>query len=414
MPDIPSFDEFKKAQPQQAIPSFEDFQKQEAPSAPQKPGPIREAIGTAASDLNPLNLIGTARTLMHPSSAFTPESSMRPLAAPRQPSGVIDKLRFAMAGGQPENTPAMRTPQPSVPELAGHVLAAGVAPTVLKGAGKALGAAAPPIAESALGVRPINRAYGRTPGLAALEETSGVRPGTIAEQAQGKLTGINKNLEHVVGQSTTPVDIGPARTRLSDAESVARGKNARKTVEQLKPMQQHLSTDMNTQLPLSQAQSPSGALALKRGFGDEFIHNWNPETMKGTRGTAAQTYHDLAEGLHKSVPESVELDKRASSLIPVAERAAGKDLGAPFGQRIAGRLAAHTGALVGAGLGYQHGGIPGGLAGLVIPEMLASPTAQMVAARGLHGAGKILKSPGAGRLAPALALANASQERDRR
>jgi hypothetical protein len=284
-----------------------------------------------------------------------------------------------------------------IPEAIGHTAGMFLGPSIMKGAGKLVGAGAPALAESSLGVRAIDRAYGKRPGLAALEYTQGFSPGAVEESAKRRLAFTNKELEHVVGQSTTPVDIGPARQVLDTAEAKARGQGERKTVRQLEPMQEHLATDMNTLMPLSQAQSPSATLALKRGFGNEYIHNWDPETMKDVRGTAGRTYHVMAEGLHQAVPESIKLDKEASSLVPVATRSEIRERQAPTPQKVMGRVAAHSGALLGAYGGYQHGGIPGMIAGAVIPELMASPTTQMAVARGLHGSGKILQKPIAGR-----------------
>jgi len=66
-----------------------------------------------------------------------------------------------------------------------------------------------------------------------------------------------------------------------------------------------------------------------------------------------------------------------------------------------GRLSAHTGAAAlgaaGATEGYREKGIPGmiagGLTGIVAPELASSPTAQMIMARGMHGAFPQLVAP---------------------
>ncbi len=364
---------------------------------------VGRGFGAAAENVNPMPLVRAAMDIPGTAKALVKQ----PIEAAGRAATAFGKGQYGEAAksavgaiplvGTPAEQITREATGGQIPEALGHTAGFLLGPKLLRGVGKTVGAAAPALAESALGVRAINRAYGKTPGMAALEETSGFRPGTVAESAQNRLTGINQELEHVVGQSTNPIDIGPARQVLDTAEAKARGQNERKTVGQLEPMQQHLATDMSTRLPLSQAQSPSGTLALKRGFGNEFVHNWNPETMKGVKGTAGQTYHVLADALHQGVPESAALDERASSLIPVAERASARELQAPLGQRVAGRMAAHTGALLGGAFGYQHGGIPGGIAGLVAPELLASPTVQMAVARGLHGGGKILQKPIAGR-----------------
>jgi hypothetical protein len=144
---------------------------------------------------------------------------------------------------------------------------------------------------------------------------------------------------------------------------------------------------------------PADLLNIKRGFGDEFVHNWNPETMRGVKSTAARTYHALDAAGDAAVPESAELNQRISSLIPVAKRAESVQLNAPLSQRVMHRLGAHTGALAGAGFGgaagYREGGLPGmmlgGAAGLVLPELIASPTAEMIAARGMNSPERIVR-----------------------
>lgn len=273
-------------------------------------------------------------------------------------------------------------------------------PPMLGKVGAGLQRAAEPVAESALGIRAVNRAYGRTPGRAALDETSGVRPGTVADSAQSRLGEINKSLEAKAAQSTTPVDLNKPLGVIDNATQKAQMQNASKTIGQLEPMKQHLTTPVQgypgattASGQIAPLQSASDALALKRGFGNEFIHNWNPETMSGVKGTAAQAYHALDSELDKAVPEGAELNRRSSSLIPVAQRAEARELQAPIGQRILGRFGAHTGALAGSLMGYHAGGVPGAMMGLALPEIAASPTVQMIGARTLNGAGKALQAP---------------------
>jgi hypothetical protein len=94
------------------------------------------------------------------------------------------------------------------------------------------------------------------------------------------------------------------------------------------------------------------------------------------------------------VPGAQQLNQRISSLIPAKTRAAVLSNAAPISQRIAGRMARPTGALASAGIGsaigYERGGgagaIAGGLTGLVVPEVLSSPTVQMAAARAAKNA----------------------------
>ncbi len=389
----------------------------------------KDTAAAAAPYLNPANIVsGAYNTIRHPiytlSQMATPPQAQIPES--EMPQDAFHRLQRTFGGGPNYNPPGKDSP---VSEVLGTGLGIGLSGSVPGIIGKGMRAAGPPLAESSLGIRAINRAYGRTPGVAALEETSGFNPGTVSESARTKLNDINTQLEGVVGKSNAPVDIRPSRQVISGAQAKATGRNAAQTAAQMGPMQKHLTEPMpgfqgrTTQPPtpmvqqpssilgpngqpvmqtvpgtppppvISDIQNPTGALNLKRGFGDEFIHNWNPETMKGVRGTAAQAYHSLGEQLHNAVPESRPLDTRASSLIPVAERGAAADLNAPIGQRIMHRIGAHTGALAGAGLGYATGGIPGGIAGLVLPELLSSPTVKMAIARTLYGGGKALQSP---------------------
>lgn len=270
-------------------------------------------------------------------------------------------------------------------------------PAVAKGVGKAIEAPAGPIAETALGVRKLDRAYGKTPGKAVLEETTGVRPGTIENSARARLKTLNSDLENTVAGSNNPASLRPGIDVVNNAEAKAVGRNAKTTVDQLSPMRAHLTKDNFSGAAIPTVTTPSKLLALKRGFGDEFIHNWNPDTMKDVRGTAAKTYHALKNELETAAPGSGPINERISSLIPVAERARSTDLNAGAPQKILGRIARPTGALIGAAEGFRHGGPIGGLIGLGLPEVISSPTTQMIAARTLHAAGKGLESPAGGR-----------------
>jgi hypothetical protein len=389
--------------PQSAAPaptSNDDWKVWQAPSMPKPAAPaafldkakdaVGRTVGTVASDLNPVSLIKGIPAAWH--QAVTP-ADMGPTKDAIKAGNYGEAFKRGI-GTVPLIGPPLETITRDATE--GRT---------------AVGAGAPPLAESALGIRAINRAYGRTPGLAALRETSSISPGTIAAQAQGRLGDLNTQLEKVVGSSNAPVDLGPSRDVLANAEATARSRNAGGTVRQLQPMQGHLSTDMNTGLPLAPIQSPSGALALKRGFGDEFIHNWNPETMKDVKSTAAKAYHVQADALHQAVPESADLDKRASSLIPVAQRAEAIDRGPGIGQRSLQRIAVHTGAGLSAFAGYKLGGIPGAIAGGLIPEVITSPQAQMIGARALDLGGRLLKAPITGKIGLAGSGITIPQER---
>lgn len=272
--------------------------------------------------------------------------------------------------------------------------------------GQGLKAMAPAIAEGALNIRKLDRAYGKGSGnigRAILNETRGIRPGTIAESAEERLGDLNPQLNAAADRATMSASLKPARQSISDAVDTATKQGERTTFGQLQPMATHLDKTMFN-LPIPSDITPRELLDLKRGFGNEFIHRWNPETMTGVKGTAAKTYHAMGQEFNRTVPEAKELNSRISNLIPVAKRAASAEMNAPTVQRAVNRFAAHTGALTGAGiggtLGYKEGGVPGavagGLTGVLAPELIASPEGEMAVARLLNKSSSLKPLVGAG------------------
>ena len=81
------------------------------------------------------------------------------------------------------------------------------------GIGQGLRAAAPLIAETGLGLPKAMRAFGKTPGKALLEETTGIRPETVAASAQGRLGELNPQLEAAADRAS--VRPNPARGLLT-------------------------------------------------------------------------------------------------------------------------------------------------------------------------------------------------------
>lgn len=255
-------------------------------------------------------------------------------------------------------------------------------------AGEGLRAAAPKLAESAIGITKADRGFGKNPGRAILDETRGIRPETIERSAQGKLDLLGPQLEQAAAQSANPADLTHARRVVGQAINKATSRNAASTVGQMEPMYRHLSTRFDTGAPIPVTVTPKELLDLRRGFNEEFGH-WNPETLPGVSGTGRQAYHALTNEFHHAVPGTEEIDQRISNLIPVARRAESTSRNAPLIQRVGGRFAAHTGALTGAALGAAEGRREGGLGGmltggtigLLAPELIATPEGRMVAAR---------------------------------
>lgn len=326
---------------------------------------------------------------------------------------------------------AQTLPQEEAPgygEIAGHMAGMGAnaaliagatagLPPVMRAGGRVMRRGAAAAAESALGVRAIQRGYGKTPGTFAVEETGGLNPSTVAASARKKIGDLNADLENRAATSTTPASLQPARDVIDFRATTAGAGNSAYTPKELAEMRAHLT---NPQPGFAGAidpatgeiavdQSPMNILRMKREFGKDFT-KWNPLHPKGEIGTARNVYRALDDELDRTVPGADDLNQRISSGIPVAERAEATDLNAGVGQRVAHRIAAHSGAMLGGVAGYHAGGIPGLVAGMVLPEVISSPTARMAGARALYGTGKLMGNTAAQRLAQAALLSSAKKK----
>jgi hypothetical protein len=262
--------------------------------------------------------------------------------------------------------------------------ALGAAGGAIGEAGKAI---APSLAESALGVTRRLRGFGRTPGESALEEIGGIRPGTVAAKAQEKLTELTSQLEQAASRSTLPATTQPAIDVVTAEMQKAAKQNNKTLYTALKDLHDQLTVDFTSGQALPSQMPASRLLDLKRGIGD-LEGNWNPELRGKLKGIVRQVYWALDKELDRTVPEADKLNQRISSLIPVKGRAESVERGADITQRFAHRVAAHTGALLpsiaGGYYGYEKGGPIGAAAGIALPELLASPSGQMLGARVLN------------------------------
>jgi hypothetical protein len=262
--------------------------------------------------------------------------------------------------------------------------------------GEGMKAAAPLLAESALGVRGTDKMYGRTVGDAIMEDTEGVRPSTIEGSARVKIGELKPELEQAAaeaGDAGARGSLLPARQGVDEAIQKHLTNRATKTAAELEPLQTHLATDSTTDLPLAPDQTPTGLLQLKRGLDSDFIRNWSPLTgSRPVLGQARSAYGDLADEFHAAAPGTQDLDQRISSLIPVANRAEVMSRAPGVIENTLNRFRTPTGALIGAvgggEAGYHTGGVPGMLAGAgmgaLLPSVISSPTTQMIMARGLY------------------------------
>lgn len=265
--------------------------------------------------------------------------------------------------------------------------------------GEAMRAAAPKLAESALAITNRMRGRGKTIGKAVLEEIPGVRPGTIAKEAGAKLGDLTKEMESGVSKATQAGATGstqPAHDVLNDAIN-STPRNARDLLDKLRSLRDVLSLSA---VPAGQAprmiHSPDELLEIKRGL-DKTIESWAPEWQKAKdlKRVTQRMYGAIDQELDRLVPGNKELNQRISSLIPARSQATKMSQGAGMSQRMLHRVAAHTGAtlpaMAGGYYGYKEGGVPGAIAGALLPEMMASPTGQMMGAR-------MMRSPATTRL----------------
>lgn len=268
-----------------------------------------------------------------------------------------------------------------------------------EGLGAGARALAPKFAESALGITERMRGRGRTIGESVINETSGVRPKTIAQQSKSQLGNLTKQMENSVDQATQQGAMGttqPAHDVLNDAITKV-PRNARNLQAKLQGLRDLLT--LNPQSPTLN-HTPNELLEMKRGI-DKEISTWPPEwqKMSDVQQVKQRLYGAIDGEIDRLVPGNAEMNQRISSLIPAKQQAQKLSNSAPFTQKLAHRAAAHTGALAGSGiggfLGSQSGDTPeqrrqnallGAAAGFIGPELLTTPTAQMIGARTLNAA----------------------------
>lgn len=277
---------------------------------------------------------------------------------------------------------------------------------VAGGAGSAVGqglkAVAPSLAESALRVRGNQRLFGRTVGDAILNDTGrAVRPESIGRNAGATIARLTPELDAADQASAARGDVGsliPARQRVGGIISGHNANRAVNTAAEVQPIANFLDRDALTGLRLAPTQPAPSLRALKRGLNEDYIGKWSLEQPAAQKGAARQAYGALNDELHRISPETAPIDQRISSLVPVRQQGERVATSASIPQRVMGRISAHTGALasgvgIGGAAGYHEGGWPGafigGLGGLVVPELMASPEAQMIAARGLYATGNL-------------------------
>lgn len=261
-------------------------------------------------------------------------------------------------------------------------------------------AAAPSLAEAALKVRGNQKLFGRTVGNAILEDTRGLTPtkvGRTAQETIGQLTPELTAADLASGAAGNRVSLAPAREAIQNRIAGYEGNRALGTAADIQPVLDFLQRDQlpasklggegTVTRPLAEMQTPAGARALKRGLTADYIGRWAQDQQPATQKAAArEAYGLLNRELHGTVPETAALDQRISSLIPVVQQGERVAVQQALPGRVAERIARPTGGLAPAIAGAYSGGLPGAVAGLVLPEALSSPIVRLIIARGLYRA----------------------------
>jgi hypothetical protein len=262
-------------------------------------------------------------------------------------------------------------------------------------------------------------------GRTVMQESTGIRPATITRQLGGEVTADDANLSALLQNAKTQgtqIPLIPGRQLVADEMRSAVAKNAPEYIrdvgtvgdqlkyqygEDAKPLMATIAPPTRpgagfiptVRVPTGASSAPVilpptvdpvRARAIRQGI-DLTIGNWNPEAQAAIDPLRKRVYGSITGGIHSAVPGSEALDTRLSNLIPARDAAKNVSYNPNITQAILNRIGRPTGALMGAVggglLGYKEGGLPEairyGTVGLVGPELIASPTGQMLAARTL-------------------------------
>jgi hypothetical protein len=235
-------------------------------------------------------------------------------------------------------------------------------------------------------------------GQTILDKSKGVRPKTITRSLNQNISDASKEADQVLSDAanrgvTVPLD--SARKVVADEVQSAVQKNAHGYIPEVNKVGDQLTKQVgpNGQIVgnLPNAVDPIRARQLRQGI-DQTIGTWNPEVRQTVAPLQRRVYGALTNEIHNAVPGTAELDKSMTSMIPAKNAMWNVSYNPDITGRLFNRIARPTGALTGMGLGAYEGSksdipggtIVGGLMGLAAPELLASPTGQMMIARALN------------------------------
>lgn len=403
------FDQYKAAPPQQGD-EFDQYKATQQAAPPTMGQTILQGAkdfgtGVAKGAANTLyaprrilsNYFPSMKEGLPPPGALDPQGTMQSVG-----KGVEQAGEFLLPMGAESKLASMapKMLQPAA-RIGAQALSSGIVNkaqggnfgtgAAMGGVGGAAGeigrAVAPGLARSALGIRTNELLHGAEPGEAALRETTGVRPSTIAGQARTRIGELTPQMEQAAAAVPAGAhNISPSLQVVDDAIQTARARNS-PVLGELQNLRSQLTHSVETGQPLPPPSNIGDLVNRRRGVNDT-IANWTREA-KGDQGVARKVYGSMTDEVHSNAPETRELDQRISSLIPVAKHADVIQHAPGVMERSVNRFGRATGALVGGASGAAYGGheyglpgaIAGGLLGVAGPELIASPTTQMIGAR---------------------------------
>lgn len=250
--------------------------------------------------------------------------------------------------------------------------------------------AASGLAESALKIGSAQRGPNiRTGqiGEAVLRETPwwALTPAQIEQTAGGAVRNLTTQMEGNVHQATQQGAAGSttaAHQVLTDAIQKA-PRNAPDYIKDLFSLRDVLHLGQASQT----AYTPDELLEMKRGIGLQ-VSRWPPEARMNADVTLKRLYGAIDNELDRIVPGNAELNDRINRLIPARQRAYDIQRQAGLTQGLLHKAAVHTGAATLGAVTGAAAGIPAGIAAFAVPEVLASPEARMLAARGINVANR--------------------------
>ena len=256
----------------------------------------------------------------------------------------------------------------------------------------AMGAAAPALFNTALGVRAYDKARGRDIGKFGLRETKGFDPETVRRTAEENIAKRYAENQALLAAVKEPIDMGPTHDVTNDEWMKAAQKNVRPLIRHVEDLSNVVNKDAITGKPIGRFIPAVTAHGYLQGLGNYLPRgSWNPDTANILAPIRDRMYGALRGTLEQAAPAIKENNEVMSNLLPLKNRAETAALQPGVLEHVLQKFKAPTGALAGAvggGMyGYQNyhslpGALAGAATGAVLPSVIASPRTQLFLARG--------------------------------